>query len=87
MRSWVEKHGHTMGTRARARHGLTDADIDFALTFFERRRETLPLDPPLGQHRASRHARDLAPTPAASAPSHETAPEEAGPYDENDSGS
>jgi predicted esterase len=68
-------------------HGLTDADIDLALTFFERRRETLPLDPPLSQHRAARHARDAAPTPAASAQDRETAPDEAGPYDESDSGS
>jgi len=40
-------------------HGLTDGDIDAALTFFSRARETLPLDPPLPLHRAVRHVRDV----------------------------
>lgn len=40
-------------------HGLTDGDIDAALTFFSRAHETLPLDPPLSLHRAVRHVRDL----------------------------
>ena len=39
-------------------HGLTDGDIDAALTFFSRAHEPLPLEPPLGLHRAVRHARD-----------------------------
>ncbi len=39
-------------------HGLTDEDIDAALTFFSRAREALPLQPPLALHRATRHARD-----------------------------
>ncbi len=39
-------------------HGLTDGDIDAALTFFTRAREPLPLQPPLALHRAVRHVRD-----------------------------
>jgi len=39
-------------------HGLTDQDIDAALTFFSRAQEPLPLQPPLPLHRAVRHARD-----------------------------
>ncbi len=39
-------------------HGLTDEDIDAALTFFSRAREALPLQPPLALHRATRHAPD-----------------------------
>lgn len=39
-------------------HGLTDGDIDAALTFFSRAGEALPLTPPLPLHRAVRHARD-----------------------------
>jgi predicted esterase len=39
-------------------HGLTDGDIDAALTFFARARESLPLQPPLALHRAVRHIRD-----------------------------
>ena len=39
-------------------HGLTDQDIDAALTFFSRAHEPLPLQPPLPLHRAVRHARD-----------------------------
>ena len=39
-------------------HGLTDQDIDAALTFFSRAQEPLPLQPPLPLHRPVRHARD-----------------------------
>ncbi len=39
-------------------HGLSDDDIDAALTFFARAGEPLPLRPPLALHRAARHARD-----------------------------
>jgi predicted esterase len=39
-------------------HGLTNGDIDAALTFFSRASETFPLEPPLPLHRAVRHARD-----------------------------
>jgi predicted esterase len=42
-------------------HGLTDGDIDAALTFFARAREPLPLEPPLALHRPVRHARDAGP--------------------------
>ncbi|MGH7438176.1 MAG: hypothetical protein ACRENE_21030 [Polyangiaceae bacterium] len=41
-------------------HGLTDGDIDAALTFFARSTApgaTVPLEPPLALHRASHHAR------------------------------
>jgi dienelactone hydrolase len=49
-------------------HGLTDQDIDTALTFFARAEEPLPLDPPIpGLHRPSHHSHDAgAPTPEAS---------------------
>ncbi len=50
-------------------HGLTDEDIDAALSFFARARESLPLDPPLSMHRAVRHARLPPPTPDALEPS------------------
>jgi predicted esterase len=39
-------------------HALADEDIEAALTFFTRAKEPLPLRPPLGLHRAVRHARD-----------------------------
>lgn len=39
-------------------HALTDEDIDAAITFFSRSRESLPLDPPLAMHRPIRHARE-----------------------------
>jgi predicted esterase len=39
-------------------HGLTDGDIDAALTFFSRAGESLPLQPPLPLHRAVRRMRD-----------------------------
>jgi predicted esterase len=39
-------------------HGLSDEDIDAALTFFSRVADPLPLKPPLRLHRAVRHARD-----------------------------
>jgi predicted esterase len=39
-------------------HGLTDDDIDAALTFFSRAGEPLPLAPPLPLHRAVLHVRD-----------------------------
>jgi predicted esterase len=41
-------------------HGLTDEDIDAALTFFARAGERLPLAPPLPLHRPFRHERDAA---------------------------
>jgi dienelactone hydrolase len=67
-------------------HGLTDGDIDAALTFFARAREPLPLQPPLALHRAVRHPRDGGPdaevaadTPDEGGPSSvPNAPEEAG---------
>jgi predicted esterase len=40
-------------------HGLTDQDIDAALTFFTRAHETLPLDPPLALHRPARHTHEM----------------------------
>jgi predicted esterase len=36
-------------------HGLTDSDIDAALTFFARSHEPLPLEPPLALHRPAHH--------------------------------
>jgi dienelactone hydrolase len=45
-------------------HGLTDQDIDAALTFFTRAKDRMPLDPPLPLHRAVRHTRDAAVDPA-----------------------
>jgi dienelactone hydrolase len=48
-------------------HGLTDEDIDAALTFFSRASEPLPLRPPLPLHRPTHHARDAA-VPAESVP-------------------
>ncbi len=39
-------------------HGLTDEDIDAALAFFVRAKESLPLVPSLPLHRAIRHVRD-----------------------------
>jgi predicted esterase len=39
-------------------HALTDEDIDSALEFFSRAKETLPLRPPLPLHRPIRHDRD-----------------------------
>ncbi len=39
-------------------HGLTDEDIDAALAFFSRAKESLPLVPPLPLHRPVRHVRD-----------------------------
>ena len=42
-------------------HGLTDGDIDAALTFFRRAREPLPLDPPLPLRRAVHHPHDAGP--------------------------
>jgi predicted esterase len=39
-------------------HGLTDEDIDAALTFFSRAAEPLPLQPPLPLHRPVHHVHD-----------------------------
>jgi predicted esterase len=47
-------------------HGLTDVDIDAALTFFARASESLPLSPPLALHRAIRHVRDAGAEDASS---------------------
>ncbi len=52
-----EHWAHDSYARA-AGHGLTDEDIDAALTFFSRAHEAMPLQPPLALHRAIRHARD-----------------------------
>ncbi len=58
-------------------HGLTDDDIQIALTFFARSREAMPLEPPLRGHRAVRHVREAAvedqPAPAP-APAAEPTP-------------
>jgi predicted esterase len=65
-------------------HGLTDEDIDAALTFFARAKEPLPLQPPLPLHRAVRHARDagLPESPQQSnAPLHPTDPSDQRPSD------
>lgn len=40
-------------------HGLTDSDIDEALTFFTRAKEPVPLEPPLSAHRPVAHAREV----------------------------
>jgi predicted esterase len=58
-------------------HGLTDEDIDAALTFFVRSRETLPLEPPLSLHRAVQHDRDASPLDGALASETQTTPEAA----------
>ena len=62
-------------------HGLTDEDIDAALTVFSRAHVALPAQPPLALVRAIRHARDAgaegetqvdeAPADAESAPAEE----------------
>jgi len=48
---------HDSYARAGA-HGLTDGDIDAALTFFSRAHEPLPLQPPLSLHRPTHHPHD-----------------------------
>jgi len=53
-------------------HGLSDEDIDAALTFFTRVHEKLPLDPPLPLHRPARHPRETE-NPIADAPAEESA--------------
>jgi len=40
-------------------HGLTDGDIDAALTFFSRAHEPMPLEPPLPLHRPFHHAHEV----------------------------
>ena len=57
-----ERWPHDSYARAGA-HGLTDGDIDAALTFFRRSREPLPLDPPLALHRPAHHAHEVVATP------------------------
>jgi len=59
-------------------HGLTDQDIDAALTFFARAHETMPLDPPLALHRAAHHPHEMD-KPIADRPAEESATT---PYDE-----
>jgi predicted esterase len=54
-----ERWPHDSYARSGA-HGLTDEDIDAALTFFARARERLPLAPPLPLHRPFHHVRDAA---------------------------
>jgi predicted esterase len=58
-------------------HGLADADIDTALTFFARSRESMPLRPPLSLHRAVFHVRDA--VAEASAPDDDAATNAAAP--------
>ena len=61
-----ERWAHDAYARAGA-HELTDGDIDAALAFFTRVKETLPLDPPLHLHRAVRRPRESEePAPTAS---------------------
>jgi predicted esterase len=52
-----ERWAHDSYARAGS-HGLSDLDIDAALSFFARVGEALPLNPPLPLHRAVRHLRD-----------------------------
>jgi predicted esterase len=52
-----ERWAHDSYARAGS-HGLSDLDIDAALSFFVRVGEALPLNPPLPLHRAVRHLRD-----------------------------
>ena len=52
-----ERWAHDSYARAGS-HGLSDLDIDAALSFFARVGEDLPLNPPLPLHRAVRHVRD-----------------------------
>jgi predicted esterase len=40
-------------------HGLSDEDIEAAVTFFSRAKEPIPLRPPLALHRAVHHARTV----------------------------
>lgn len=49
-----ERWPHDSYARA-GTHGLTDGDIDAALTFFARSQEALPLEPPLALHRPAHH--------------------------------
>jgi predicted esterase len=66
-----ERWAHDSYARAGA-HGLTDEDIDAALTFFTRAHEALPLDPPLSLHRPAHHAHEaekpIADRPTGEAP-------------------
>jgi predicted esterase len=55
-------------------HGLTDGDIDAALTFFRRSREPLPLDPPLALHRPAHHAHEAERAAAETAQTETTSP-------------
>jgi predicted esterase len=64
-------------------HGLTDGDIDAALTFFARAGESLPLEPPLPLHRAVRHVRDAGVVDVQSTPKEEGGAS-AGPPSEED---
>jgi predicted esterase len=59
-----ERWAHDSYARAGG-HGLTDGDIDAALTFFSRSGEALPLDPPLPLHRPLHHAPDASAAPSA----------------------
>jgi hypothetical protein len=55
----LTREGWAHDSYARAgSHGLSDVDIDAALSFFARVGEALPLNPPLLLHRAVRHVRD-----------------------------
>ena len=54
-----ERWPHDSYARAGA-HGLTDGDIDAALSFFSRATEPVPLEPPLSLHRAVHHAHEAA---------------------------
>lgn len=71
-------------------HGLTDTDIDAALTFFGRASESLPLSPPLSPplalHRAVRHVRDAGTEGANQASDAQGEGEGASPDEAADSG-
>jgi poly(3-hydroxybutyrate) depolymerase len=74
-----ERWPHDSYARAGA-HGLTDGDIDAALTFFTRAHETLPLQPPLALHRPTHHPHDAGNVDAE-------APAQATEIEKTDSGS
>jgi predicted esterase len=69
-----EQWAHDAYARAGG-HGLTDEDIDAALTFFVRAKERLPLNPPLPLHRAVLHFHDAATTSRSAEPPAGTAQE------------
>jgi predicted esterase len=62
-----ERWPHDSYARAGA-HGLTDGDMEAALSFFTRAHEALPLEPPLPLHRPAHHAHEA----VAARPAEET---------------